>query len=97
MTELLAIAGTADADEELLDEIAQGRPDRVTVLVEEAPGDWALDESEAGYAVRDRLAGLLHGIEQRTGAVVVGLAGDRGQLADRRYDRVLRMPVPLAA
>jgi hypothetical protein len=34
MSDLLAIVGDADADEELLQEIARRRPDRVTVLVE---------------------------------------------------------------
>ena len=55
-------------------------PDRVTVLVEAGEPDWALDESERGRAVRDRIAALLHAIESRTGAAVVGLAGDRDQL-----------------
>ncbi len=95
MSDLLAIVGTTDADNELLDEIAKGHPHRVTVLVEESNDEWASDDSEAGRAIRDRLAGLLHAIEQRTGAIVVGLAGDRDQLLGWRFDRVVRGRVPL--
>jgi hypothetical protein len=96
MTDLLAIVGVEDYDEELLDEIARRRPDRVTVLVEEGDRGWAYDESSAGRATRDRIASLLHLIERRTGAPVVGLAGDRSQLLGWRFDRVVgdgRMPV----
>lgn len=90
MSDLLAIVGAAEDDQELLEEIAQRRPHRVTVLVAEGHPEWGSDESEAGRALRDRLADLLHAIEQRTGAIVVGLAGDRGQLAGWRFDRVVR-------
>jgi hypothetical protein len=96
MSDLLAIVGPADADDELLEEIAQRRPNRVTVLVEDTSPDWASDESEAGRAVRDRLARLLAAIERRTGAVVVGLAGDRNQLLGWRFDRVVGSHQPLA-
>lgn len=89
MSDLLAIVGSDDADEELLEEIACRRPDRVTVLVEEAKTDWALDESDTGRALRDRLAALLAAIERRTGAVVVGLAGSRDQLLGWRFDRTV--------
>jgi hypothetical protein len=97
MTDLLAIVGPTGRDEGLLDEIAQVRPDRVTVLVENGPDDWGSDESEAGGTIRDRLAQLLDAIERRTGAVVVGLAGDRDQLLGWRFDRVVDTRVPLAA
>jgi hypothetical protein len=97
MTDLLAIIGVEDHDEELVDEIARRRPDRVTVLVEDGDRDWATDESGAGRAMRDRLASLLHMIERRTGAAVVGLAGDRGQLLGWRFDRVIGDRVPTAA
>ena len=98
MSELLAIVGSAEEDEELLQEIAQGRPTRVTVLVEASRPDWASDESDAGQATRDRLATLLSSIETRTGATVVGLAGDRDQLRGWRFDRVVNGGrVPLAA
>jgi hypothetical protein len=97
MSDLLAIVGAKDADDELLEEIAHRHPDRVTVLVEDTNADWALDESAAGQAVRDRLAVLLGLIEQRTGAVVVGLAGDRDQLVGWRFDRVVNGRLPVAA
>jgi hypothetical protein len=97
MSELLAIVGPADADEELLEEIAQRRPGRVTVLVEDTNTDWASDESDAGRAIRDRLAVLMAGIERRTGAVVVGLAGSREQLRGWRFDRVVGGRAPIAA
>jgi hypothetical protein len=97
MSDLLAIVGSAGADDELLEEIAQRRPDRVTVLVEDTSPDWASDESDAGRAVRDRLAALLALIEKRTGAVVVGMAGDRDQLLGWRFDRVVNGHVPLPA
>jgi hypothetical protein len=97
MSDLLAIVGPDNADEELLDEIAYRRPDRVTVLVEDADSDWALDESSGGRAVRDRLAALLAAIERRTGAVVVGLAGSRDQLLGWRFDRTVGGRARLAA
>ena|SRR5215831_20861292 len=97
MSELLAIVGSADVDEELLEEIGQRRPRRVTLLVEEAGPDWASDESEAGRALRDRLAKLLTTIERRTGAVVVGLADSRDQLRGWRFDRVVHGRIPVAA
>lgn len=96
MSDLLAIVGSADADEELLDEIEQRHPHRVTVLVEDTHSDWASDESAAGRAIRDRLATLLHSIEKRTGAVVVGLAGNRDQLLGWRFDRIVSGRTPVA-
>ena len=89
MSDLLAIVGPQDRDRELLEEIARRRPDRVTVLVEDGDRDWASDESSKGRAIRDRIATLLHAIEQRTGAIVVGLAGSRSQLLGWRFDRVV--------
>jgi hypothetical protein len=98
MSELLAIVGSTEEDEELLQEIARGRPTRVTVLVEASRPDWASDESDDGEATRDRLATLLSSIETRTGATVVGLAGDRDQLRGWRFDRVVSGGrVPMAA
>jgi hypothetical protein len=97
MTELLAIVGPTEVDEELLEEIAQGRPGRVTLLVEDSVPEWASDESDAGRALRDRLARLLTTVERRTGAVVVGLAGSRDQLRGWRFDRIVGGRVPVAA
>lgn len=93
MSDLLAVISTEDRDAELLAELERRHPDRVTVLLE---GESLEDESDAGLARRDRLAELLHAIEQRTGAVVVGLAGSRDQLLGWRFDRVVRAG-PLAA
>jgi hypothetical protein len=97
MSDLLAIVGALEADEDLLDEIERRHPDRVTVLLEDGGDDWAADESNTGRALRDRLAVLLRAIEQRTGAVVVGLAGSREQLRGWRFDRVVggRSPLPV--
>ena len=89
MSDLLAIVDQAGGDEALLDEIARRHPDRVTVLLEGGRPDWGSDESGPSRALRDRLAALLAAIEQRTGAVVVGLAGSRDQLRGWRFDRVV--------
>jgi hypothetical protein len=90
MTDVLAVIRPQDGAGQLLDELARRRPDRVTVLLEgDAPG-WGSDESAAGVARREKLAALLHAIEDRTGAVVVGLAGDSDQLRGWRFDRVVR-------
>ncbi len=97
MSDLLAIVGPADADERLLAEIVRRRPDRVTVLIESSDHDWATAESSSARATRDRLAEMLHAIEHRTGAVVVGTAGDADQLRGWRFDRVVGRTVPVAA
>ncbi len=44
-----------------------------------------------------RLAGLMAEVEVRTHAVVVGVAGERSQLATWRFDREIAPPLPLAA
>ncbi len=90
MSEILAVLRAEDDERSLLDELGgHRRADRVTVLLEDGPADWATDESAAGAARRDRLARLLHAIERRTGAVVVGLAGSSEQLRGWRFDRVV--------
>jgi hypothetical protein len=94
---VLAIVGAADSDAELIDEIALRRPRRVTVLLEDGGRGWGSDDSPRGRAIRNRLAALLHAIEARTGAAVVGLAGDADQLEGWRFDRVVRAAVPAAA
>jgi hypothetical protein len=96
MSDLLAIVGPDGGDDELLEEIERRHPHRVTVLVEDGGEDWALDESRSARALRDRLATLLRAIEDRTGAVVVGLAGSRDQLRGWRFDRVVGgTPLPV--
>jgi hypothetical protein len=90
MSDVLAVIRPQDEVAELLEELERGRPRRVTVLLEDEAPDWGSDESETGLARRDKLATLLHAIEDRTGAVVVGLAGDSDQLEGWRFDRVVR-------
>jgi hypothetical protein len=97
MSDLLAIFGPTDTDSELLTEIERMHPDRVTVLIEGADGDWATDDSYFGEALRERMAALMALIERRTGATVIGAAGDRGQLAGWRFDREVSARLPLAA
>jgi hypothetical protein len=97
MSELLAIVGPHEREDQLLDEIASWRPNRVTLLVAERNRDWAQDDSAAGLAIRDRIARLLLEIELRTGATVVGLAGDREQLFGWRFDHVVGGRLPVAA
>ncbi|HEY1510046.1 MAG TPA: hypothetical protein VGF93_13635 [Solirubrobacteraceae bacterium] len=75
MSDLLAIVGAKATDDQLLAEIARRRPNRVTVLAEDH------DDS--------RLASLIGAIERSTGADVVGLADNRGQLRGWRFDRVV--------
>lgn len=94
MSDLLAVITLEDSDDELLAELQWRHPDRVTVLVEGGDLD---DESDTGRALRDRLASLLHAIEQRTGAIVVGLAGSRDQLRGWRFDRIVGGHQPLTA
>ena len=48
MSDLLAIVGPMESDEELLEEIAYARPDRVTVLVETTTPDWGVGRVRAG-------------------------------------------------
>jgi hypothetical protein len=97
MSDLLAIVGPEETEEELLEEIAYARPNRVTVLVEAAEEDWAGDDSAGARALRDRVANLLARIERRTGAVVVGLAGSAEQLRGWRFDRVVGARAALVA
>ena len=89
MSDILAIVDQANADEQLVEEIAMRHPHRVTVLLEEGTGQAELDDSPRGRMLSDRLARLLAAIEQRTGAVVVGLAGNREQLRGWRFDRIV--------
>jgi hypothetical protein len=88
MSDLLAVIGAEDHDLELLAELERRHPRRVTLLLE---GGDLEDESES-----DRVARLLQAIEERTGALVVGLAGHSDDLRGWRFDRVVRAD-PLAA
>lgn len=97
MSDLLAIVDQISSDEQLVEEIALRHPDRVTVLLEDGTCDPQLDDSPRGRALSDRLARLLAAIEQRTGAVVVGLAGSREQLRGWRFDRIVGPKGPVGA
>ncbi|HEY5317119.1 MAG TPA: hypothetical protein VIJ20_04010 [Solirubrobacteraceae bacterium] len=99
MSELLAIThrNAPELDDDLIAEVTRYRPGRVTILIEGAEADWARDETEAGHELRDRLAFLLAAIERTTGATVVGIACDDDQLAGWRFDRTVRVGVPVAA
>ncbi len=97
MSDILAIVDQTNTDEQLVEEIALRHPHRVTVLLEEGTGDAQLDDSPRGRALSDRLASLLAAIEQRTGAVVVGLAGSREQLRGWRFDRIVGAQGPIPA
>ncbi len=98
MSDLLAIFGPSDtiADSDLLTEIERLHPTRVTVLIEGADPSWASAENEPDDATRDRLAALMALVERRTGATVIGTAGDRDQLLGWRFDRELSSRLPVA-
>ena len=89
MSDILAIVDESNSDEQLVEEIALRHPHRVTVLLEDGTIDPQLDDGPRGSALSERLAKLLAAIEQRTGAVVVGLAGSREQLRGWRFDRIV--------
>lgn len=98
MSQLLAIAGPVELDGRLIDDVADHRPDAVTVLIEDSePGDrWAWAQTAEGGAGRDRLARLLGAVEAATGAAVVGLIGPADELAER-FDTVVGVGLPVAA
>jgi hypothetical protein len=97
MSDVLAVFGPHESDVDLVMQIAWLRPTRVTVLVEEGGRDWAVDETPAGMALRDRLAVLMAAIERDTGALVTGLAGSRAQLVGWRFDREVGGRAPAIA
>jgi hypothetical protein len=99
MSDLLAIFGPTDtpADSDVLTEIERLHPTRVTVLIDGADTDWTSNEGPEAGALRDRLAALMALVERRTGAIVIGTAGDRDQLLGWRFDRELSSRIPLAA
>jgi hypothetical protein len=59
--------------------------------------DGTSNEGPAAGALRDRLAALMALVERRTGATVIGTAGDRDQLLGWRFDRELSSRIPVAA
>jgi hypothetical protein len=97
MNDLLAIVRADEDDAALLEEVARLHPRRVTLLLEGTGADWAEGESEDAEKARDRIARLLGAIERRTGASVVGTAGDRTQLEGWRFDGCIDAHEPVAA
>ena len=97
MSDLLAVFSGAEDDADLMARITSYRPDRVTVLVTGGDSELTADDSSHAEVVRDRLAVLMATIEHRTGATVIGLAGDRTQLVGWRFDRELGAREPVAA
>jgi hypothetical protein len=99
MSDLLAVFGPSDsvADSDVLTEIERLRPTRVTVLIEGADMHFSADDERLDGAMRDRLAALMALVERRTGATVIGTAGDREQLLGWRFDRELSSRLPVAA
>jgi hypothetical protein len=97
MSDLLAIIEDSGDDERLVEEIVRRHPDRVIVLLDDGEGEPPLDDdSPRSSARRARLSTLLAAIE-RTGAVVVGLAGSREQLLGWRFDRIVGASGPTTA
>lgn len=97
MSDILAIVNQSGNDDRLVEEIALRHPDRVTVLLEDGTLDPELDDDSGERALSDRLARLLTAIEQRTGAVVVGLVGSRDELRGWRFDRIVGAKGPIPA
>jgi hypothetical protein len=100
MSDVLAIAGRIEQDDELVEEVARRRPSEVTIVIGEdaatATG-WAFDETPNGHARRDRLARLLSLVELRTGASVMGAVGDLRPLRGRWFDNIVDPALPGAA
>lgn len=97
MTDVLAIVGAEDRDEELVEELALRRADRVTVLIEDHDAPGAVGAPVPTNATRERISALLSAIEERTGAIVVGLARSRDQLRGWRFDRIVGGSTPRMA
>ena len=89
--ETILLLGGPDGrdDAQLVAATAARRPAHVTVLVEGTDPSWSWSERQDAIARRDRLAYLLTAVEQATGATVVGLVGEPGELAHDRFDAVL--------
>lgn len=98
MNDVLAIAGDASRDEELVEEVARRHPREVTIVIDDdVAGAWEWDETPRGHAVRDRLARLLTAIELRTGAAVMGLVGDLHPFRGRWFEEIVDPGLPGAA
>jgi len=87
--EILLIAGPDGRDDELIAAAAAHHPRRVTVLIEADDPTWGWSERRVAAARRDRLAALLTAVEDATGATVVGLVGDPGELDPGDFDAIV--------
>jgi hypothetical protein len=72
MNDILAVAQSPEHDDDLVAELAERAPDRVTILL----ADRRLDDP----ASEARLAELIARAERATGAVVVGVAAPDGAI-----------------
>jgi hypothetical protein len=100
MNDVLAIAGRADQDLDLVEEVARRHPREVMIVIDDDQRDdrgWGVDETPTARAIRDRLARLLTLVETRTGASVVGSVGDLRPLRGRWYDAIVDPQLPRAA
>lgn len=99
MNEVLAIAGEAAFDDELIEEVARRHPREVTLVIDEdeRAERWPWDETPSGRERRDRLARLLAAIEARTGAAVMGRIGDLRPLRGRWFDAIVDPALPRLA
>jgi hypothetical protein len=101
MNDVLAIAGRADQDLDLVEEVARRQPREVMIVIDDedrrADPGWAVDETPTAHAIRDRLARLLTLVETRTGAAVTGSVGDLKPLRGRWYDAIVDPQLPRAA
>jgi len=87
--EILLIAGSEGRDDELIAAAAVHHPRHVTVLIEADDPSWGWSERRIASARRDRLAALLTAVEDATGASVVGLVGNPGELELGGFDAVV--------
>jgi hypothetical protein len=100
MSDVLAIAGRADQDLDLVEEVARRRPSEVMIVIDDddrRDDSWAVDGTPTAHAIRDRLAHLLTLVETRTGAAVTGAVGDLKPLRGRWYDAIVDPQLPRAA
>ncbi|MBS1869557.1 MAG: hypothetical protein JSS99_07830 [Actinobacteria bacterium] len=87
--EVLLIAGPDARDDELVAAAAAHRPRRVTVLIEAQDPSWCWSEQHVAATRRDRLAELLTVVERATGASVIGLVGNAGELDLGGFDAIV--------
>ena len=94
---LIADETTDMTDSVLIEEAAALHPDQVTVLIPGESNGWESDSSAEGTRRRDRLATLLAGIADRTGAAVAGTVAPASRANDGRFEAVITPSVAMAA